>query len=72
MELEKIHQKIVVMDNSRYMVGSFNWLSSWRATNPGEIGYQENRTMVYSGPEVGKMIEDELKYISSREKEFRV
>lgn len=71
-ELEKIHQKIVVMDNSRYMVGSFNWLSSWRATNPGEIGYQENRTMVYSGPEVGKMIEDELKYISSREKEFRV
>ncbi|MBP1750626.1 MAG: PLD-like domain [Deltaproteobacteria bacterium] len=69
-ELEKIHQKIIIVDNSKYMVGSFNWLSTSRKTNLEEPHYQDNRTIVYSGPRVSQMIEEELKYISYREKSF--
>ncbi len=68
LELEKIHQKIIVIDDAKYMVGSFNWLSASRQTDPCEPYYLDNRTIVYSGPKVGKMIERELDYIRARER----
>jgi len=64
-EVDKIHQKIIIVDSTKYIVGSFNWLSSSREKNPNKPYYQENRTMVYSGFGAKKLIEEELKYIGT-------
>jgi len=56
--VEGIHNKTLIRDTDLIAEGSFNWLSAVRIQNAES--QREERTLVYTGENASKMIEEEL------------
>jgi phosphatidylserine/phosphatidylglycerophosphate/cardiolipin synthase-like enzyme len=63
--VERVHSKIIAIDNKKIIIGSFNWLSASRE-NSSYI--RDETSLIYRGHQVSRIIETIIKPIKNKVK----